>query len=257
MAWTPRILVLASLLSAPSRAAQVLEEGWLAVPTRPGVQVPCLIDRDPDAEPTRVVLLFSGGLGRVGTGGLANPAGNFLVRSRALFAARDIAAAVLDTPSDNPDGMSDRFRMGPEHAEDIGRVMDFLKARFPRVTGFYLVGTSRGTLSAACAGRRLEGRIQGIVLTSEVLFSSKPLNGATVPVLLVHHRHDGCKASAYRDAQSLARDLGAPLITVDGGSPPVTGPCDPGSPHGFWGREAETVGEILRWIRGEGVRDQI
>jgi hypothetical protein len=252
-----RFLVLAPLLCVPLRPAQALEEGWRAVPTRPGVQVPCLTVRDPGAEPTRMVLLFAGGLGRVGPEALTNPAANFLVRSRALFVAPDIAAAVLDAPSDHADGMSDRFRMGPEHAEDIGRVMDFLQARFPRVTGFYLVGTSRGTLSAACAGRQLEGRLKGIVLTSEVLFSARPLKGATVPVLLVHHRHDGCKASAYRDAQGLARDLGAPLITVDGGSPPVTGPCEPGSPHGFWGREAETVGEILRWIRGEGIREHI
>lgn len=254
-----RILTLTALLGlAPcARAGAPPEEAWVSVATRPGVQVPCLVVRAPDSEPTRLVLLFAGGPGRVGPGALSNPEANFLVRSRALFVAPDIAAAVLDVPSDNPGGMSDRFRMGAEHAEDIGRVMDFLKTRFPRATDFYLVGTSRGTLSAAYAGRRLEDRLKGIVLTSEVLEESRPLKGARVPVLLVHHRRDGCRSSAYGAAQRLSRELGVPLITVDGGSPPVTGPCEPGSPHGYWGREAETVEMILRWIRGEAIPDHI
>jgi len=44
---------------------------------------------------------------------------------------------------------------------------------------------------------------------------------------------------------------------VDGGKPPVTDPCEPGSPHGYWGKETETVAEILHWIRGEAFLDQI
>lgn len=239
----------------PARAGTA--EGWAAVATRPGVQVDCLISQEQGAQPTRILLLFPGGFGTVGPGALAKPTANFLVRSRALFLAKDLATVVVNVPSDQPGGMSDGFRVSPEHAVDIGCVIDFLKARFPAAADFYLVGTSRGTISAAYAGRRLEGRLKGIILSSEVLNGGSSLAGASVPILLVHHRNDGCKSSPYRDALALSRELKLPLITVEGGRAPATGPCEPGSPHGYWGKEAETVAEILHWVRGEPFRERI
>ena len=256
MASTRSILVIMGLylgLAGPLAATPV--EDWTAVTTRPGVQVECLVTREPDSEPTRILLLFTGGEGTVGAKALTKPTANFLVRSRALFVAKDTATAVLNVPSDQPGGISDGFRMSPEHTVDIGCVLDFLKSRFPGAADFYLVGTSRGTVSAAYAGKRLEGRLKGLVLTSSVLDSEAQLKSIAIPILLVHHRHDGCKASPYRNAQFFARDLQLPLITVDGGKAEVTGPCEPGSPHGYWGKEPGTVAEILHWLRGEPIRD--
>jgi hypothetical protein len=40
------------------------------------------------------------------------------------------------------------------------------------------------------------------------------------------------------------------LITVNGGRPAESRPCDPLAAHGFFGKEAETVEAVKNWIRG-------
>ena len=67
-----------------------------------------------------------------------------------------------------------------------------------------------------------------------------------VPALLVHHVSDPCVVTPYGDAARLADKF--PLISVFGGSPPQSGPCDPFSPHGFFGKESETVEQIVNWM---------
>ena len=37
---------------------------------------------------------------------------------------------------------------------------------------------------------------------------------------------------------------------VSGGLPPESGPCEPLSAHGYFGRERETVGAIAQWMSG-------
>jgi hypothetical protein len=69
-----------------------------------------------------------------------------------------------------------------------------------------------------------------------------------VPLLFVHHEDDGCGATPYREASRVTRYPLVALISVQGGKPPESGPCDPLSNHGFFGREAETVDAIAAWM---------
>jgi hypothetical protein len=76
--------------------------------------------------------------------------GNSLVRSIPHFRDLGLATALVDSPSDytGEDGLAG-FRTSSEHAEDLGKVIADVRAR---VSGaVWLVGTSRGTLSAANA----------------------------------------------------------------------------------------------------------
>ncbi len=66
------------------------------------------------------------------------------------------------------------------------------------------------------------------------------------PLLLAHHVSDQCETTPYSDAARLAEKY--PLITVWGGSPPQSGPCDAFSQHGFLGKESETVEQIVNWM---------
>ena len=50
--------------------------------------------------------------------------------------------------------MDDGFRNGAEHAQDVAAVVKDLRRRFPAAK-LFLVGTSRGTVSAASLGRSL------------------------------------------------------------------------------------------------------
>src|SRR5260221_14435575 len=120
--------------------------------------------------------------------------------------------------------MDDGFRTGREHSDDLAAVVKDLRGRLPQ-TKVFLVGTSRGTLSAAYVGRALNGAVDGVVLTSSVLFSGRrgtSLSGfdfaaIKAPRLFVHHPQDACKVSPYSAAEYLDRTV--LLLTGRGGKP--------------------------------------
>lgn len=186
--------------------------------------------------------------------------GNFLVRSRAEFVKRGVIAAIIDAPSDQQGGwgMSDEFRLGAEHAADMSAVVDDLRQRLPNLP-IFLIGTSRGTISAAALAVRLKQPLAGTVLTASMFRpagrqSKEPGPGLSkfafasiqIPLLLAHHVSDQCSVTPYGDAASLSDKF--PLISVWGGLPPESGPCDARSQHGFLGKESETVEQIVNWM---------
>ena len=166
----------------------------------------------------------------------------------------------MDAPSDyqSRGGMSDEFRLGADHLTDISAVVADLGKRFPG-TPIFLVGTSRGTISAAAVGAKLNTQIAGVVLTSTLFRQSSGRSGESgpglsrfdfgtikVPVLFVHHVSDQCGVTPYGDAARLVDKY--PLVSVLGGRPPQSGACDALSAHGFFGKESETVEEIVNWM---------
>lgn len=232
-------------------------EDIVTLPTRAGVTQSYLLSA-PEAEKVRAVaILFPGGLGKADLQGeSARPvldSGNFLVRTRRLFGSAGIATAVVDAPSDQPGGMEDHFRLGNAHADDIGKVVADLKTRFPGLP-VYLVGTSRGAISAASAGNRLAKGVDGVVLTATLFLAVGRRPGLSgfdfstipTPVLFVHHVNDGCAYTPYSSAKRLAGRF--PLVSVSGGLPPQSRPCEAMSEHGFLGKEAETVDAIAKWM---------
>jgi alpha-beta hydrolase superfamily lysophospholipase len=171
-----------------------------------------------------------------------------------------VIAAIIDAPSDQQGGwgMTDEFRLGDQHLTDISAVIEDLGRRFPGVP-LFLMGTSRGTTSAAALGARLGEKVAGVVLTSTVFRpaprrSKEPGPGLSkfefanvkIPLLFVHHVSDQCELTLYSDAARMAEKY--PLISVFGGSPPQSGPCDAFSQHGYLGKESETVEQIVNWM---------
>ena len=215
--------------------------------------------------PVATVVLFAGGHGALAIdddGRFGWGAGNFLVRSRQLFADRGLAVAVIDAPSDlvrARDGLG-RSRVTPEHAQDVAAVIAALR-KDPGVP-VWLVGTSRGTTSAANAASRLApGGPDGIVLTATIASNSDwgslgrmALDAIRVPVLFVHHEDDQCRVTRLGDTQRLvaalkAAGVPAELVTVNGGGPAMGNPCEARHYHGFIGIEPQVVGAIADWIR--------
>ncbi len=177
-----RILALALLVrwlcSFPGVA--LAQQEIVTLSTRPGVTQSYFLTSVPK-NLLAVAVLFpgSGGLIQLRTenGQAKFGQGNFLVRSRAEFVKRGVAAAIIDAPSDQQAGwgMSDEFRLGD-----------------------------------------------------------------------LHHVSDQCEVTPYSDAARLSDKY--PLITVYGGAPPQSGPCDAFSAHGYLGKEAETVEQIVNWM---------
>jgi pimeloyl-ACP methyl ester carboxylesterase len=229
--------------------------------TRPGVTETYFLASAPK-NPQAIAILFPGSGGwikiRTEKGQPRFGGDNFLVRVRADFVKRGVVAAIVDAPSDQQggEGMGDDFRLGADHFTDISAVIADLKTRFPEKPVF-LIGTSRGTVSAAGLGARAGDQVAGVVLTSTLFTragSSPSKQGLSrfdfatikVPLLFVHHVSDQCQWTQYGDAQRLSSQY--PLITVMGGDTPKSGPCDPFAQHGFYGKESETVDEIVNWM---------
>ena len=235
----------------------------VTLPTRAGVTQSYFLTSAPK-ELQAVAVLFpgSGGLLQLRReGGVPKfAAGNFLVRSRAEFVKRGVIAAILDAPSDQQGGwgMSDEFRLGGDHFADISVVVADLNKRFPGVAVF-LIGTSRGSVSAAALGARFGARIAGTILTASLFRevgrnSNEPGLGLSrfdfatiqIPLLFAHHVSDQCRYTPYGDAARLSEKY--PLITVWGGLLPESTPCEARSQHGFFGKESETVEQIVNWM---------
>jgi hypothetical protein len=249
---------LVSLGLAWSASAQEI----VTLQTRPGVTQSFFIANMGSHKPEAVALLFIGGGGNIGLrmeGGQPKfSAGNFLPRSRGEFIRNGILPVIMDNPSDQQTGrgMSDDFRAGAAHVTDIRAVVGEVKKRFPGLPVF-LVGTSRSTISVAHLAVALADEVAGTVLTSSLFLAGSPsrprqelaaFNWRTikVPLLVVHHDHDACWATPYLEATRVGRQF--PLITVTGGKPAESDPCEPLSAHGFYGKEPETVDAIAAWI---------
>jgi pimeloyl-ACP methyl ester carboxylesterase len=152
--------------------------------------------------------------------------------------------------------MSDAYRMSARHADDVRAVMAELRRRHPSLP-VYLIGTSRGTVSAAYAGASLGDAVAGVVLTSTAFNATR--GGAGVSgfdwnsihsrLLFVHHADDACHATPYFMAKRVAS--GHALVTARGGDAPRSDPCEAFSAHGYLGIEAPVVDAIVRWMRGE------
>jgi pimeloyl-ACP methyl ester carboxylesterase len=232
------------LLLLPLTAAA---EERIDLPTRPDVIQPIYVATV--AHPAATILLFPGGLGII-----QQSPRNFLIRAVPGFAALGLSVAVLDTPSDQPNGMNDYFRMSAEHATDVTAVIATMRQR--AAVPVWLVGTSRGTISVASLAVRLgPAQIAGVVLTSTVWRMAIPqirLEDIRVPTLIVHNRNDGCVGSPFElAAPGLERLHAAPvkeLIAVSGGLQ-RSAPCEAMSPHGYFGIEDQVIPPIAAWIK--------
>ena len=132
-----RVLVLVILLAALNAKAA---EEIITLSTREGVTQSYLLSVPTADKPVAVAVLFPGGAGRVNLAREQQRGpidrGNFLVRSRGWFARAGVAAVVVAAPSDQAGGMEDDFRLGVEHAMDIGKVVDDVHSRFPGLPVF-------------------------------------------------------------------------------------------------------------------------
>lgn len=249
-------LVLLSLLWSISFADQ---EGFHSLDTRDGVEQPLWLIEPDNA--THSVILFAGGKGKlnIDEGGIGDE-GNFLVRTRDLFASQGMVVAVVDKPSDKKKLF--KFRTTKKHAKDIKVVIKFLRKRHPG-NPLWLVGTSRGTISVANIAARFQGKAKpdGIVLTSSVTKKSKKnrdslddidLSAITVPTYIVHHKDDDCNVTPYDGAEALMDELSSVDVKefkAFSGGDTKGNPCKGKSYHGFLDIEKKVVKSIADWIK--------
>ena len=212
----------------------------------------------PAERATATVLLLSGGSGGIGWRQGQPLSDNFLIRSRDLFRAEGFNVALLGNPSDKR-AMDDAWRTSEMHRADVAAVLQSIRAQGADQP-LWLVGTSRGTISAAALAIALPDQVAGVVLTSSVAGFSVPLavqkqaiDRLEMPVLVYHHRDDECRITLARDAESIFKGLNRARVkkfwVVDGGENPTGNPCEALHWHGFIGMEARAVKDLGGWIR--------
>ena len=241
---------------APVQANSATPGTSMDVPTRPGATVKIYWATVP--RPLGTLLLLPGGDGWYGHVVDGMPGGsNFLVRSTPAFLASGFNVAIFGESSD-VDGLSYEERVTAQHAADVNAVIDHVLTLSP--APLWLVGTSRGTISATVAtiARQTPG-ITGLVLTSSITLpghigtiQEQALGAIRVPVLVIHHARDACSVCPVSEVGRIEQRLvNAPVrktMIVDGGGHPRGRTCGALHWHGYIGMEQQVVDTITAWI---------
>jgi len=254
------LAVLLLLCSAGVNAAELVK-----LKTRPGVNQKFILIKP--QKPVASVILFAGGKGTLnlsssfGFPSINSRQNNFLVRTRNIFAKNSLMVAVVDAPSDqnSKTGLLGGFRDSMEHVADIDHVIGYLRqmADIP----VWLIGTSRGTESAANIAINSEQHPDGLVLTSSMSVpnangtsvTDMDLKAITIPTLIVANTDDQCRYTPPEGAKEIAGMLtSSKKVAVKlfgGGDTPISKPCRALSYHGFLGIEIAVVNFISDFIK--------
>ncbi len=194
-----------------------------------------------------------------------------LIRIAPLLSREGYATALVDTPSDHKaaDGLGG-FRIAPEHAEDIGRVILDLRERLD--VPVHIAGSSRGTISTVNAASRLFGAAapESMMLFSPITSGRTGgqkawvaqtvfdvlLNDIHMPVLVVAHKDDMCIRTPPDRADDILDDTMSEhekFVMLEGGTPNDPGitplkACAGRFPHGFGGLDQQVADLITGFI---------
>jgi dienelactone hydrolase len=245
-------LLLTSLVQA--------EANLVTLDTRSGVTQQIIVEQSSNAQAN--LILFAGGKGKLKLNSNKYKTNkNFLVRSRHLFTDNNFTVILVDAPSDKQGklGMLKGFRNSQKHVQDIEAVIDYVRSLNDKP--IWLIGTSRGTESAAYAAVHLNNKIDGLVLTSSISKTNNkgtsvinlPLDKITVPVLAIHHTQDACKTTrpgVVKDIKRKAYNSSRVEVKLfTGGDKPISNnPCQARTYHGYLGIENKVVRFITSFI---------
>ena len=230
-------LLLASMLLLAA-AAQARDQLVTSAHYADGDTGPYVLTTNDGDRPTHAVILMPGGPGNLAPhldpdGQIVMTwSGNFLIRSRALFAGPRIVAVSADATT-----TPDRIRA----------IVDDLQRRYGPLA-IYVAGNSRATASTMMLGQRMDGEVAGFIHTSSLnAIASYDTRGFRSRHLMVAHRMDSCSGTVSTSADHAHRVYGTPLIEMEGGVS-VGRPCEAYAHHGFNGIEKATVDRIVAWM---------
>jgi hypothetical protein len=233
-----RGLVCVVLLLLISAAGPVLARDELvtSAQTAGGEAIPYILTSKPGT-PAYAVILMPGGKGivspRMVDGRLVfSGGGNFLIRSRELFADGRFVAVSTDATS-TPDRM-------------LAIIRD-LQARYGQIA-IYIIGTSRSTEATMALAKSLDGWVAGFVHSSSMngIAGFDP-RGLKSRQLIVLHVRDACRVTSPSSGAASHSKYGTELIEMSGGT--STGDdCEAYAHHGYNGIEQATVDRIKAWI---------
>ena len=253
------------VVTLAAHASSTIRYSWL-----PG-------QKQADATGSVALVLLVGGPGTLDlddTGCPRHLNGNILIRAAPMWRAAGLTTVLVDAPSDwaGDEGLAG-FRIEPAHAHDLARVIHDVRHR-TGASAVWLIGHSRGTLSAANAAARLHGddAPDGVVLASAMLSGEaarrKPWAAQTVfdtgvkdftgALLLLGHVADNCTRSLPQRLDAVgqgAKSARLQVALVTGGprstgrAPNLAG-CEVHEAHDYVEQDTEFAVGVLRFITG-------
>lgn len=233
----------------------------ISLETRPRVQQKFILMKPEKAIAS--VILFAGGHGMLDLQGASDISwgkNNFLVRTRDLFVEHGFIVAVVDAPSDHLDypGMLFGFRDSDEHVTDIDHVISYLnkQGKLP----VWLIGTSRGTESAAHIAIESKKKPHGLILTSSMsvendkgtAVNEMDLSKIKIPTLITAHEDDGCHVTPPEGAQEIEALLTNTVkveVKMFSGGDEILRPCKAKTFHGYLDIEEKVINAISNFIK--------
>ena len=203
-----------------------------------GDQIPYVFVPSDKLPPKYILIVMPGGNGTIGLKQkddgtpFFNGKGNFLVRSRGLFADKNFAVVVIDR------GRSlDRMR---------GVIVD-LKTKFPQAK-IFIAGTSLSTTETIYMAENMDGEVSGFIHTSSVsAIGGLDTRNRISRNLIVTHKYDGCRVTKPTSSIENYESYGTDLFVMEGGVEEGD-PCQASGHHGFRGIEQEVVDKIKAWM---------
>ena len=224
------------LLACVARPALASDQLVTSARTAGGETIPYILTSKPGT-PAYAVILMPGGKGilspRMMDGRpVFSGGGNFLIRSRELFADGRFVAVSTDATS-TPDRM-------------LAIIRD-LQARYGQIA-IYIIGTSRSTEATMALAKPLDGWAAGFVHTSSMsAIAGFDPRGLKSRQLIVLHTNDACRVTSPSSGMASHSKYGTELIEMSGGT--STGnDCEAAAHHGYNGIEQATVDKIKAWI---------
>lgn len=222
----------------------LLSAGWaragddlVTVKTPDGTEVSYILTTNAPQKIAYGVIMMPGGSGQInprmdGTRLVFGFSGNFLIRSRALFADRQFVVASTNATTT---------------AARILAIAADLEKRYGKLQ-VYVVGTSASTNSTMELADKIDGQVAGFIHSSSFnrIASFDPRKFRSRHLIVIHDR-DLCRFTLPANGQVASSKYGTELIVMTGGK--STGDeCEAYSHHGFNGIERETVDRIKAWI---------
>ena len=257
------ILTAVAPMTGAAKGALPDEQLWrVALPNR--VQIDVLIGRPDQRPPRAAIILLPGGDGRLKFNNFAQPSrlkNNFLVRSRDELRRAGFVTALLDAPSDRikAPGLLAGYRASKTHVtRDIAPIAVRLRETFQAPV--FVIGISRGAVSAANAARRLGKMLAGVALLSALTLPNRKgatinnvmLDKIAIPTLFIHHVSDRCPVTPLHGARASFETMQKAKATVRWAT--VTGgtdgsaACKGKSFHGYWKAEGQAIGHMKFWL---------
>lgn len=192
-----------------------------------GDQIPYVLTTIDLKKPEYLFIIQPGGSGSM------HLYGNFLVRSRKLFADSETMVVTTDST------------ISPER---INAIVKALSANYPKLK-VYMIGTSNGSFSTMRLGERMDGQLAGFIHTSSLAaIGSYDTRTFKSRHLIVHHERDGCRLTPFAPAKNNHDQYGTDFIAIDGGDS-YGDPCLAQSYHGYKNIEKEVIDKIKLWVK--------